>query len=200
MFTESGKMLIGANEQFYKPNNIGGRSAVHARILIFNENPIKDSSPACNPATFEAGECDADDAIGQARFDKLATVGDENPVSYNEILEGLYSLDDFDLVAVPSSVEGEDPTELIMGVSSVTNEVYFWNNWLVKSADGYPKSARAVDPAAAPHPSTGQLMPDLKGLCSIRISLESTNVYVGDCGGNRVYEIQAADYVTGTAQ
>lgn len=195
VFNQDGKLLIGANEEFANPNSIGGKSSVHSRILIFNENPIADITSTCNPATFETGECDADDVIGQAQFNKLATVSDGSPASYNQLQEGLFSLDDFDLISVPSDIEDEPNKEILIGVSSVTNEVYFWDNWKNKTVDGYPKTSKAIDPQAAPHPTTGQLMPDLKNICAVRGSVESTNIYITDCEGNRVHEIQAADYV-----
>lgn len=194
VFTDDDKMLISANEQFVRPNAIGGFSSLQSRILVFNENPIRDEQSSCNPGTFAVGECDADDIIGQARVDKLETVGDTSFATYNQLSYGLFSVDDFDLVTLPPAEGADAGSQLLMAVSSISNEVYIWNNWVDKTADGYPKSAKAVDPQSAPHPSTGQLMPDLKSLCAIRISLDSSNIYISDCGGHRVYEITATDY------
>lgn len=192
-FTEDGKMLVSSNERFSQLNPIGGQNALHARIMIFNENPIAEETSPCNPATFNVGDCDADDVIGQERFDRLLTVSGEGESNYNELAIGLYSIEDFDLISTPNE-EGEN-IETILAVSSVTNEVYYWNNWRNKTLEGYPKSAKAVNPNGAPNPVNGQLLPILQSLCAIRMSDISNNVYVTDCGGRRVHEISAADYL-----
>lgn len=203
IFTPDDKMLVLAQENIALPNNIGGFSSLRSRVLIFNTNPIADSSSACNPGTFEAGSCDADDVIGQGRFDKLETITTNDAGSYNQLLYGLWSMDDMDLMEVPPAEGASGTTQLLLGVSSSQNDVSFWYNWPDKQANGYPKNAQAVDPQGAQNPNYGTaqggasaLLPDLQSLCSIRIIKELSTIFVNDCGANRVHSIWATDYTS----
>lgn len=203
MFTPDDKLMVVANERFSQPNAIGGVSALHARILIFNTNPIENSLTTCNPGTFNIGECDADAVIGQAQFNKLETASSASVESYSQSYR-MFSLDDADLLNLPANDASSEDKQLLLGVNSVTNEVYIWNNWPKNGPDpgdgssngtaGFPRDFRAVDPQGAPNPATGILQPDLQSLCAIRMSIDSGNIYITDCGGYRVHEIQAVDY------
>lgn len=203
IFTPEDKMLVLSQEDVALNNNIGGYSALRSRILIFDSNPIAEPSSACNAGSFNSGSCDANDVIGQARFDKLETIPSYDANAYNQLLHGLWSLDDLDLMEVPPAEGLSETTQLLLGVSAATNDVYFWYNWPDKQANGYPKNAKAVDPEGAPNPNYGTpqgapsaLLPDLQSLCSIRIIKDLSTIFVNDCGGNRIHSIWATDFVS----
>lgn len=197
IFTPDEKMLVLANEQFQINNGIGGYSSMFSRVLIFNTNPIADSTSSCNAGTFAVGDCDANDVIGQVQFNKLFTSPNNTIADYESLTSAIYSMDDMDLLEVPPAEGAEASTQLLVGISSATNDVMFWNNWPDKVNDGYPKNAVAVDPqGASTNPITGLVMPDLQSLCSVRISGDSLNIYINDCGGHKVHEISAADYTS----
>lgn len=210
VFNEDGKMLIGSNEMLTRPNAIGGKSGLFGRIMIYNENPLDDNS-SCNLASFDLGECDADDKIGQEDWGRLFTIGGlGDATAYNQLSSGFYSLNDFDLVKVP--LDNSEYNEMIVGVNSTNNQVYFWDNWANNNLPGKPKTNVANNPNGAVNPMTGQMMPILENICSVKVSLDSTAVYISDCGSRkpecitspstagsckvgRVYQIQAADYI-----
>ena len=191
-----GKMYVSANELFEMTNPLSGRNVLRGRILIFNVNPLKEESPLCNPGTFASGACDANDVIGQERFDRLAVVSGTGVNAYNQLQYGLYSVDDFDILDVPSEEENAAGSRVLMSVDSVSNYVYIWANINNRTADGYPFSYKVLDPAGAYNPITQQSAPDLKSLCGIRIVEDTSNIYVSDCGDSRVHEVQAYEIPT----
>ena len=193
MYDADGKFYVGANERFSKSSPIGGRNAIHGRILIFNENPLEGDVPKCNPATFTDGSCDANDVIGQARFDKLENVSGTNPADYNQLAYGLYHLDDFDIKEIPADVDNGETVDrrMLLSVDGSTNGINVWMNIKEKGSDGYPRSGVVVDPQGAFNDTTQQNQPDLQNLCSIRVESNQDLIYVNDCGGFRLYEIRS---------
>lgn len=193
MYDEDGKFYVGTNERFSKPNPIGGRNSVHGRILIFNNNPLEGEAPTCNPATFNDGACDAADVVGQARFDKLENASGVNPQDYNQLAYGMFHLNDFDIKEIPPDEE-QNETEtkrMLLAVDGSTNGINVWLDLKNKGSDGYPRSGVIVDPQGAMNPTTQQAQPDLQNICSIRVNNDMDLIYVHDCAGFRLYEIQA---------
>lgn len=195
VFDADGRLFVGANERFSKSNPIGGRNAIRGRILIFNGDPLAGTNPVCNAATFNdgSGSCDAVDVMGQARFDKLENVSGSNPQDYNQIAYGMYQLDDFDIKEIPpdETLNETETKRLLLAVDGSSNGINVWNDIKIKISDGYPKSGVIVDPQGAYDPNRAQNMPDLKNLCTIRVNSDMDLIYAADCGGYRVYEVQA---------
>ena len=195
VFDADGRLLIGANERFSKSNPIGGQNAIRGRILIFPGDPISGTSPTCNSATFNdgSGSCDATDVIGQARFDKLENVSSTSYQDYNQLAYGMYQVDDFDIKEVlPDETLNETETKrLVLAVDGSSNSINVWNNIKIKGSDGYPKSGTVLNPLGVYSETRGQNLPNLQNLCSIRFNHDMDLIYTADCGGFRVYEIQA---------
>lgn len=192
---EDGRMMISSNENFDIPNNIGGRTALFGRILIFDENPIRNNSARnCLPATFELGNCDANEVVGQVGFNRLNISASSLPEDYVINPVHLYEVSDFDAVIYEKD---EEERLLLIAVGSYFNHVYIWNDLddtIAQEIDGYTRDYVVLDPEGAVNTQRPVLQPDLKSICSIRVSLESVSIYITDCENNKVYEVQAADY------
>lgn len=182
MYKENGDLifLVLAHEDFYAISDIGTSIALRSRILMFDDIPIKGSSPMCNSMSFISGACDASAVIGQEDFDKLIILSGVTGGAgdYKNITFGLDAVHDFD-------VKGRD----IYAVDGKNNQVYIWRDLPKNTISGKPYTFKVLDPQGAYVNAQVGNLPILEGLSGISYAESGDYIFVVDAGKGYIYHL-----------
>jgi hypothetical protein len=173
----NGRMLVSANENFSTVSTINSPILLNARILEWSNNPLDGTSPTCSAASFGVGGCDASIVFGQQNFTTLISIQGTTG-KYTDVSYGLQSLDDFD-------VSGKS----MIGVDSINNYVYLWNDWTTNATAGNPPTG-IVTPPILGSVYNGQALPVIKGLGAVTLIPATYLIDVTDASGFYVYEVK----------
>lgn len=170
-------MFVSCNENFQANVGLGSQVGLKARIIRYNENPIGDNF-ICNEATFDSGNCDADEVYGQETFEKVIVLSGSSggAGSYDSLAYTFNYAADIDFV--------EDS---LMVVDSTRNNIYVWRDLLNKPTDGFPYTYSVEDPEGR-FISASRSLPNLKEIQGIRYDGIS-RIYVTDGQDGKVYQL-----------
>lgn len=182
------KLMIASNEEIKLTSPLG-TSQLRGRVMVWDNNPLEDGTYKCNTSLTLSeydsnNNCQASRIIGQSLMNKLLIVSPTGKYS-----DSAFALDSFDAFDIKGTI--------MVGVDSLNNFVYQWNNFLDNSIEGTPPTLRITNPNGAVDNSTGQsrYLPNLNGISDITIT--PTNlIFISDPGSARVFEIRAFEYET----
>lgn len=170
-------MFIACNENFEATVGIGSKVGLKGRILRYDNNPIGIDF-ICNEATFDTGNCDADEVYGQETFDKIVVLSGASggAGSYDTLAYTFSFVSDMDFV-----------NDSLMLVDSTRNNIYVWKDLINKPADGFPYSYKAEDPEGK-FISTSQSLPNLKRIQGFAFD-DYGRIYITDGSDGKVYQL-----------
>ncbi len=173
--TDNEELIIVANENFSRPSAYGDLT-LFARVIIFNDFVLEGTFPDCTPATFNAGDCDADRAIGQPDFDRLimtAFGGEYTDTSYAMGLSGgIDTFGNWMFLTDPSA-----------------NIVNIWEDYTDTTVFAGPPTYRVYDPQGAWDTEGSRNLPDLNGLGQVEFRQENRSLMIMDAGSSHYYQI-----------
>lgn len=173
-------MLVLAHEDLNATTGIGTQISLRNRILRFDNLPINNATPVCNSSTFDTSVCQANDVIGQENFKKLIILSGTSGGS-GAYTSSVFALDNID------DLETLGPARLL-AVSAASNELYSWNDFLTKEANGYPYNIKVIDPAGAVL-SSATILPDLQGISSVVYDVFNGKCFVNDSVGSKLFQL-----------
>lgn len=170
-------MFISCNEDFQANVGIGSQVALKGRIIRYNNNPIGEDF-ICNDATFESGNCDADEVYAQESFDRVVVLSGSagGAGNYDSLAYTINFIADFDFI--------EDS---LMAVDSTRNNIYVWKDLINKPSDGFPYSYKAEDPEGR-FLGGSQSLPNLKRIQGISFD-DFNRIYVTDGLDGKIYQL-----------
>lgn len=178
------KLLVAGNEEI-SVNSTLGTSQLRGRVLIWNDNPMVDGVNKCNVSLtlneFDTNNsCMASKIIGQELPNKMIIVPSGG--RYRDSSFGLDTIDSFDT-----------RNNMLFAVDSLNNYVYQWNDFNDNTLAGTPYSSKAENPLGRVDNSTGvsRYLPNLNGICDIKIDNDHNFIYISDPVNSKVYEIRA---------
>jgi hypothetical protein len=199
-FSDSGQLLVAADQNFSLESgdiNTLAKSnprysnwylerislspiALKSRIMVFEPDQVLPLQPTCQPAVFGSGGCDASAIIGQLDSQTIPIFSGSTAADYkNSISYGLTYVTSF-IVSGASMI----------AVDSVTNDLYFWNDW-TNDIQGRPFDFRITNPLGQAYPSNAnRAMPNLKSISSILYAPLTETFTVSDPGAGQIYEIR----------
>jgi hypothetical protein len=179
------KFLVLSNEDFFTISDLGTQVALRSRILMFDDIPLKGSSPVCNSLTFGTGSCSAESVIGQEDFDKLIILSGSagGAGDYKNVVFGLDNVNDF-------SVKGDS----IYAVDNDNNFVYVWSNLFENNNVGIPYTFKVNNPEGEYISASIGNLPDLKGLTGIHYSETGDIIYIVDGQSGVFYQLQFLNF------
>lgn len=180
-------LLVLAHEDFNATTGIGTQVSLRNRILRFDNEPLSGASPKCNPGTFETASCLAAEVIGQETFRKIiilsGTAGGTG--TYTGSVYALDNIDDMDMFG----------SARLVALSGASNEIYSWNDFLNKEANGFPYNIKISNPLGA-IVNGSQSLANLKGISGIIYDEFNGKCYVLDSVGSKLYQLDFVNIIT----
>lgn len=178
------KLLVSANEEILVNSNLG-TAQLRGRILVWDNNPMIDGANKCNVSLtlneFDTNNsCMSTKAIGQEIPNKMIIV--QNGGRYRDSSFGLDTIDSFD-----------SRNNMLFAVDSLNDYIYQWNDFTDNTLAGTPYTAKVTNPLGRIDNTTGtsRYLPDLKGICDIKIDNDHNYIYVSDPVNGKVYEVRS---------
>lgn len=147
------------------------------RVLVFDENSVTSSPPACDSSTFSFGNCDAKSVLGQMDFTSLPVFTEGSNLDYrNSVPYGMTSISDMAMM-----------NNSLLITDNVTNDIYFFLDYTLSTSFNF----RIENPLGAPYPlQPTKPQPNLKSLSSIVFDPLSNSFVLSDIGGGYVYQVR----------